>query len=169
MPSIFGGAKGSSSILLFCVRIALVTRDDTPTNPWQNPENPLDVNDDGAVTLLDIMLVLDDIDAGGMRLLPDPLVSPNMPNPTPGPPGTARYLDVNGDGGVSLLDAQRIADVLNAASPLMASPAHAVNESPTSPDHAEATQGVQQDLDLHRIPVIVFLFLSIFSHSVETS
>jgi predicted Zn-dependent protease with MMP-like domain len=91
------------------------------------------------------MIVLDDIDANGMRLLPNPPVTSDAPNPTPGTPGTARYLDVNGDGGVSLLDAQQVADFLNAPALLMAALTPAVADRPTAPEIPGAMPAGQQE------------------------
>ena len=148
-----GSAAVTSSVLDGTIATQIIDDDvdddvdDAPVNPWQNPDNALDVNDDEAVTLLDFMIVLDDIDANGMRLLPNPPAALDTPNPTPGTPGTARYLDVNGDGGVSLLDAQQVADFLNAPAPLMAAPTPVVDESPTTPESPGAIRAVEQELE----------------------
>lgn len=64
---------------------------------------PLDVNDDGNVTPLDVLLVINDLNSRGSRL------------PARGPSDT-EYLDSTGDGAVSPLDVLVIINALNADS-----------------------------------------------------
>ncbi len=72
--------------------------------PWQNPDNPLDVNDDDLITPLDALVITNDINANGSRVLPDPPISPPPPPP---------YLDVNGDGAVTPVDELLVINYLN--------------------------------------------------------
>jgi hypothetical protein len=76
---------------------------------WQNDEQPLDVNNDGFVTPVDNLLVINSLNAHGSRALPDE----HLPLPP------VRFLDVNGDNFISPVDALRIMSHLNrpAASP----------------------------------------------------
>lgn len=74
---------------------------------WQNPRNPLDVNDDGVVTPLDVLLLINDLNARGTRPLPIPPSPPSLAPP---------YLDVNGDNVIGPLDALIVINYLNAMS-----------------------------------------------------
>lgn len=74
---------------------------------WQNPRNPLDVNDDGVVVPLDVLLLINDINFRGTRSLPIPPLAPLLPPP---------YLDINGDGQIGPLDALIVINYLNNAS-----------------------------------------------------
>jgi VCBS repeat-containing protein len=73
--------------------------------PWQNSPNALDVNDDGDVSAIDALQIINDLNDNGSRALPDPPV-----NPPPPPP----FLDVNGDGSISPADALVVINFLNA-------------------------------------------------------
>lgn len=70
---------------------------------WTNASNPLDVNDSGLVTALDVLLVVNDINANGMR---------NLPVKDPGTP-TAEWLDVNADDAVTANDVLQIVNAIN--------------------------------------------------------
>lgn len=85
---------------------------------WRNPLNPLDVNGDSRVSAIDALVVINSLNDGGARQLP----------PTPGygiPIGggaviphsaeRARYIDVNGDGRLSALDALSVINKINVA------------------------------------------------------
>jgi len=71
---------------------------------WQNARNPLDVNDDGVVVPLDVLLLINDINSRGTRSLPIPPLAPLLPPP---------YLDINGDGQIGPLDALIVINYLN--------------------------------------------------------
>jgi hypothetical protein len=71
---------------------------------WQNPRNPLDVDDKGTVIPLDVLLLINDINANKVRRLP-------VPPPVPG--GPPPYLDVNGDGFITPLDVVIVINYLN--------------------------------------------------------
>ena len=81
--------------------------------PWQNPENPLDVDGDGFVVPLDALLIINEINDGGSR----PLGPPPTDEPPYEPPP---YLDVNGDDFLSPLDALMVINELNAPQPVPA-------------------------------------------------
>ncbi len=72
--------------------------------PWQNPMNQYDVNNDGSVSPIDVLLVISDLNRGGSRDLPNPPVAPNVPPP---------YVDVSGDNKISPVDALMIITYLN--------------------------------------------------------
>jgi hypothetical protein len=69
-------------------------------NPWHNPSFAQDVNADGFVTPIDVLIVINDINRNGTRTLP-------IPRPLDGgqtsPPmaAVAPFVDVNGDGETS--------------------------------------------------------------------
>ena len=71
---------------------------------WQNPVNPLDVNNDGFVTPLDALLIINSLNLVGPRMLPNPALPPNTPPP---------FYDTNGDGSISPLDALLVINQLN--------------------------------------------------------
>jgi hypothetical protein len=66
----------------------------------QNPTNRLDVNNDGFVSPIDVLIVVNDLNFNGTRVLPSTL---------PVPP----YLDVNGDRSVSPLDVLELINFIN--------------------------------------------------------
>jgi hypothetical protein len=72
----------------------------TSALPWQNAANPLDVNDDGMVTPLDALAIINYIDLHGSAVLPATFSGTD-------------YLDVNGDDDVSPLDALSVINYLN--------------------------------------------------------
>ncbi len=73
---------------------------------WQNPRNPLDVNDDGEVVPLDALILINDINARLPRTLPIPPVPPSEPPP---------FLDVSGNGDVGPQDVLMVINYLNGA------------------------------------------------------
>jgi len=73
---------------------------------WQNPKNPLDVNGDGTVFPLDVLVLINDINSHNARALPVP----------PPPAATPPYLDVSGDGSVGPQDALIVINYLNKSS-----------------------------------------------------
>ena len=72
--------------------------------PWQNPVNPLDVNDDGRVAPLDALWIVNQLNQSEAHELPPP-TSTNAPPP---------FLDTSGDGNVTPLDALLVINFLNA-------------------------------------------------------
>jgi hypothetical protein len=92
-------------------------------SPWQNPRMPEDVNNDGRVTPLDVLIIINILNAQGSHRLPAPPTS-----------GTGEPIliwpDVTGDGLVTPLDALRIINVLNERS-------QGEGEEDAAPDLAE--------------------------------
>ncbi|MFN9639356.1 MAG: GEVED domain-containing protein [Pirellula sp.] len=74
------------------------------SNPNQNPSNRLDVNNDGSVSAIDVLALVNFINTFGSGILP-----PNLATPP--------FLDVNGDSAVSVLDVLAVVNFLNGASP----------------------------------------------------
>ena len=74
--------------------------------PWQNPRNPLDVDDNGVVIPSDALAVINELTARGIRALdPPPLATP----PFEPPP----YIDVDGNDFLSPIDALLVINFLN--------------------------------------------------------
>ncbi|HLC76514.1 MAG TPA: DUF4215 domain-containing protein, partial [Candidatus Peribacterales bacterium] len=73
-------------------------------SPWQNPANPLDVNNDGVIAPNDTLPIINRINSSGIG----PLPVPTGPGQEPPP-----YFDVDGDGNVAERDADIILSYLN--------------------------------------------------------
>jgi hypothetical protein len=71
--------------------------------PWQNPTNPRDVNNDGRVVPLDVLVIINELNQFGARPLPAPTGS-NSPPP---------FWDTNGDGNLTPADALLVINFLN--------------------------------------------------------
>ncbi|HCA48789.1 MAG TPA: hypothetical protein DEP12_00190, partial [Planctomycetaceae bacterium] len=72
--------------------------------PWTNPFNSEDINNDGIISPLDALLVINYLNENGVRELPVPSESESPPP----------YWDSSGDGWVTSLDALRVINFLNA-------------------------------------------------------
>lgn len=73
----------------------------TASSPWQNTRDPNDVNDDGIISALDVLLIVNDINANGIR---DLGLSGYQAPP---------YIDVNGDRFVAALDVLLVVNYIN--------------------------------------------------------
>jgi hypothetical protein len=71
-----------------------------PSDSWTNPDEPNDVNGDGAVSIADLLDIVTELRAHGVL------------HPLPEPPTRPPYLDVNGDGVASIADLLAIAQFL---------------------------------------------------------
>jgi YD repeat-containing protein len=71
---------------------------------WQNSVEPLDANDDGSVTPLDVLVILNDLNTQGAR---------ELPRAAAGDAAAALLIDVNGDDQVSALDVLAVINALN--------------------------------------------------------
>jgi hypothetical protein len=98
--------------------------------PWQNPTSQLDVDDSGLVAPLDVLLVINELNAEGTYELPVPTVD--------SPP--TYFYDCNGDGRIAAVDALNIINHLNAEAATAAGEAGA--------GFAEPNRGVDQDSSL---------------------
>ncbi len=74
--------------------------------PWQNQLTPHDVNQDTVLSPLDALLVINDLNLNGARLLPESPSEGEEPPPFP---------DVNGDGYLTPADALAVINALNAS------------------------------------------------------
>jgi hypothetical protein len=91
--------------------------------PWQNMVNRFDVNNDGRVSSLDALVIINRLTSVGQGQLP----APNGTNPPP-------FYDVNGDGMLTPLDALQVINFLNLPT---------VTVAATNPNAAEpSTPGV---------------------------
>jgi hypothetical protein len=102
-----------------------------PTDPWQNPVNPFDVNGDRFVTALDLSTLINRINQGFGEpggQLPQSPVPPNIPPP---------YLDVTGDGFLTVLDYSMVLNYLN-THPVGSSTSQALSVGSSSPMAAAA-------------------------------
>ncbi len=84
----------------------LVLQVSEPTSPYQNPDRPNDVNGDGHITPLDVIVLINHLNSegGGFEFGPDFGAAGE---------GDAAYPDVNGDGMLTPLDALLIINFLN--------------------------------------------------------
>jgi hypothetical protein len=104
-------AIGASDRTVLCnaSQSAATCQVDTAANSarpqWQNPSEPLDVNNDGVVSPVDALIVINDLNSNGMRELPSE--NPQTVDP--------RYIDVSGDGFVSPVDVLRVVNFVNSA------------------------------------------------------
>ncbi len=81
---------------------------DQRPHPWQHPLSPVDVNDDGSVSPLDVLLIVNELNLRGSYDLSSLLVAPNLP---------PSYFDVSGDAAISPLDALQVINDLNSQGP----------------------------------------------------
>ncbi|MCH2125855.1 MAG: dockerin type I domain-containing protein, partial [Pirellulaceae bacterium] len=80
---------------------ATVTIDVAGVTDWQNPHGPLDVNGDGTVSTIDIVLLINLLNLEGSH----PLAGiDSVPPP---------WVDTNGDGSVSAIDVVRVINWIN--------------------------------------------------------
>jgi hypothetical protein len=71
--------------------------------PWQNPTNPRDVDNNGNVVPLDVLLIVNELNLSGPRLLPTPTGDQSPPP----------FLDTNGDGNLTPSDVLVVINFLN--------------------------------------------------------
>jgi len=72
------------------------------TYPWHNKLNPLDINDDGAISSIDIIVAINELNSNGSYPLPKPRSATGAP-----------YYDVNRDGQLTPGDPLQIINHLN--------------------------------------------------------
>lgn len=75
---------------------------------WHNAEMPADVDGDRSVVPRDALILVNELNRGGSRLLSEPAEAEGEADPE------LRYFDVNNDGYLTPLDAMRVINVLNA-------------------------------------------------------
>ena len=77
------------------------------TRPWRNPLRPLDVSRNDLITPIDVLIIINSLNAGGARVLPVPTNVNELP---------AFYIDTNGDGFLSPIDVLLAINFLNSTS-----------------------------------------------------
>ena len=75
-----------------------------PDHPWQNPVDPTDVDGQYGAAPIDVLMIINDLNAHGPRAL-------TIPPPAAG--GPPPYLDVNGDDFVTPIDVLVVINTLN--------------------------------------------------------
>jgi hypothetical protein len=94
-------ARDENGALSQQIVTVVINIDDAPPAEWQNPVNRYDVNNDGAVSPIDVLLVINYINSTSDPVLPDvrPIGAP--------------FLDVNGDGNATPEDVLLVINRLN--------------------------------------------------------
>ena len=119
--------------------IVILNDDSATTTAWQNSTDPLDVDDDGIVVPLDVLLVINRLNQVGSGPLPEPT------NEVAPPP----FYDVNGDGFVSPIDALLIINHLNNPTAVAAVAATlSASDIASATDAAFSDDDVATDVDL---------------------
>ena len=104
-------AVGNSAVAYTKIHVVF----DATARPWRNPDNFMDVDGDMVISFDDAQTIFDDLNANGIRQLP------------PEQGGAAPFLDVNGDGLASWVDALIVINLQNRLIPpeilMLAAPA----------------------------------------------
>jgi hypothetical protein len=100
----------------------LTAANDVEVSPWQNPNNPVDVDGNGVVSPLDALLVINNLDTYPGGVLPA-LGSGQTPT---------FWLDTNGNGTISPLDALLVINALPSAAQASALPREALSFAASS-------------------------------------
>jgi hypothetical protein len=80
--------------------LQFTVQDDDPAR-WTNPSNPFDINQSGALNPLDVLVLIDEINRGGSRVL-DPVLDAGL-----------LFVDPNRDGALDPLDVLFVIDEIN--------------------------------------------------------
>jgi hypothetical protein len=88
------------------VRQSLIDTAMESQKPWQNHDNPLDVDGNGLVIPLDALIIVNRINTVGIQKLPPPTANQSPPS----------YYDTDGDGESAPLDALLVINYLNSPS-----------------------------------------------------
>jgi hypothetical protein len=94
--------SGPTNATLLDPQATITIEDNDAALPWQNPLQPLDVNNNGFVTGLDALLIINKLNLTGPEVLPA----------TP-PPAPYFFYDVSGDGRMTAIDALMVINYLN--------------------------------------------------------
>jgi Bacterial Ig domain/Dockerin type I domain len=84
--------------------IEVLVLDFTTAKPWYNVRRPLDVNDDGNISPVDALLVINAINTRGSKVLPTSLATAN---------GLFGFVDSSGDGSLAPIDALLVINEIN--------------------------------------------------------
>jgi hypothetical protein len=94
--------SNATNATLLDPQATITIEDNDEALPWQNPVQPLDVNNNGFVTGLDALLIINKLNTTGPEILPQ----------TP-PPSPYFFYDVTGDGRLTAIDALTVINFLN--------------------------------------------------------
>jgi hypothetical protein len=116
-----------------------------PKSPWQNPKNPHDVNGDGDMTPLDVLILVNLLNKYGSH--------PLQPSPGSGGEGPETMPDVNGDGSLTPVDVLLIINELNdrrgeGESHPSTPPTQLVDSSLTGESEAERRKRINSEIDV---------------------
>jgi VCBS repeat-containing protein len=121
-------ATDSTGLSTAPVQVTIAVKDPTP---WQNSRNPLDVNNDGFVSAIDALQIINQINKVGQGTpLPPPIPGVNAPPP---------YYDVNGDNLLTSLDVLIVINSINSGS---SGEGEAKGEATAGASGAEGEQGL---------------------------
>lgn len=110
----------------------------TNDHPFQNPNNPYDVDNDGEVYPRDVLILINIINETGPHVI-EPLTGTGEGDD----PMQGIYVDVNGDGALTALDVLILINQLNQKT--AASMSDPVDNSPWSPPHSGPVGGVSTE------------------------
>ncbi|MCA9133532.1 MAG: hypothetical protein KDA45_10275 [Planctomycetales bacterium] len=130
-----GGKQGSQAFLLSIAAKA---------SPYHNAKNPHDVNGDGIISPLDVLILINDLNANG----PHPTPSGGVGNGEP----PSHMPDVNGDGIISPIDVLLIINELNGARMFAGPGAGGEGEAPAA--EGFAGEKVATEPTLVRLPTL---------------
>ena len=135
------GAEGNTRLVELAAGVAETRVDFSQRRQdvrWQNPANRFDVNNDLRITPLDALLLINDLNQNGNRILPA-----NSGEGESGPP----FIDVNGDGQFTPLDALLVINALNEAASGEGEAPNFSSTASESTEKAEASLGEQHARD----------------------
>jgi hypothetical protein len=133
----FAFSDFSAGLADHLVTIGSTTLRVDPGSPWQNPVQPLDVNNDGIISALDVLLAINRLNSGGAM---------NLPAERPATDAGEIFPDVNGDGYLSPLDILLVMNRLNesaqaeGAAPALYAPVAITVRSMPQPESRGMTQ-----------------------------
>ena len=115
--------------------IEIQVLDFSTAKPWNNVRRPFDVNDDGVVSPVDALLVINAINTRGSRVLPTSLASAT---------GLFGFVDSSGDGTLAPIDALLVINEINRVR------SSGEGESPTTHDVALQQLAMEDEFTIRR-------------------
>jgi len=126
------GAAADGEVEDYQIRIGSAT-------PWQNTQDPFDVNNDGVISAADVFIIASYITFNGSQALPVPPSSTFMPPP---------FYDVNGDSFITPADVFMVALVIDQENRSTSGTVSAVQQVMNSPSQVSAVMEETIDLSL---------------------
>ena len=132
------GAAADGEVEDYQIRIGSAT-------PWQNTQDPFDVNNDGVISAADVFIIASYITFNGSQALPVPPSLTLMPPP---------FYDVNGDNFITPADVFMVARVIDQENRSTSGTASAVQQVMNSPSQvsAEMEGTIDLSLDFPKMP-----------------